>query len=47
MDNPDKKPWFGPHRLGWGYGPTSWQGWVITLAILLAVIVAVNLLKRH
>jgi hypothetical protein len=23
--------WFGRKRLGWGFGPRSWQGWVVTL----------------
>ncbi|WP_114238248.1 hypothetical protein [Dyella sp. C9] len=26
------KYWFGRKRLGWGFGPRSWQGWLTTLA---------------
>ena len=22
LGGPDKRPWFGPKRFGWGYGPT-------------------------
>ena len=29
----EKKPWFGPNRVGWGLHPTSWQGWLIVLAV--------------
>jgi hypothetical protein len=25
-----KKAWFGPKRyLGWGWTPTSWEGWLV------------------
>lgn len=27
--------WFAPKRYGWGAGPpTSWQGWVVTIAFV-------------
>jgi len=29
----EKKPWFGPKRVGWGLRPTSWQGWVVVLVV--------------
>ncbi len=25
LGGPDKRPWFGPKRFGWGYGPTFAQ----------------------
>ncbi len=31
------KGWFGPKTIGWGISPKSWQGWVVSLAILLGV----------
>ncbi len=38
-----KEPWFGPKRLGWGWRPITWQGWVLTLLLtLLAVGVRVE-----
>jgi hypothetical protein len=26
-----KKVWFGPRRVGWGLGPVSSEGWVLTI----------------
>ena len=34
-----KHPWFGPKRIGWGWRPVSWEGWLAT-AICAAVVVA-------
>jgi hypothetical protein len=33
--------WFGPKTIGFGTGPTSWQGWLLTLAFVVFVIGAV------
>ncbi|HEY5046648.1 MAG TPA: hypothetical protein VII49_01335 [Rhizomicrobium sp.] len=33
-----KHPWFGPKRIGWGWVPVSWEGWLATL--LCAAVVA-------
>ena len=35
--------WFGPKRLGWGWRPLTWQGWLITL-ILVALLAAVRIM---
>jgi hypothetical protein len=35
--------WFGPKRFGFGIGPRSWQGWLVT-ALLLAAIAGSRLL---
>jgi len=35
-----KRPWFGPKRIGWGYRPQTWQGWLVSALSLAAVIVA-------
>jgi hypothetical protein len=35
--------WFGPKQItGWGWTPTSWQGWALTFAWTV-VVVAVSL----
>ena len=34
-----KHPWFGPKRIGWGWRPVSWEGWLAT-ALCAAVVVA-------
>ena len=31
------KPWFGPRRWGVGIGPRSWEGWLLTVAVVLAI----------
>jgi hypothetical protein len=33
-------PWFGPRRAGWGWSPVTWQGWVVTAAVLQAVLLS-------
>jgi hypothetical protein len=32
--------WFRPKRYGYGATPVTWQGWAITLAALVVVVVA-------
>ena len=36
-DNP-KKYWFKAKLYGWGWTPARWQGWLVVLAYILAVI---------
>lgn len=33
--------WFGRKRLGWGWGPRSWEGWAI-IGLLVAVAILVK-----
>ena len=33
-----KHPWFGPKRIGWGWRPVTWQGWLITVLFVGIVI---------
>ncbi len=40
----EHKPWFGPKRFGVGIGPASWQGWVLTIVVAIAIIVLVRVL---
>jgi len=37
--------WFRPKRYGYGATPTTWQGWTVTIAIVLAI-VAVSLVLQ-
>lgn len=30
-----KKVWFGKKKIGWGWRPASWQGWLVTLIFLM------------
>jgi hypothetical protein len=40
-----KRPWFGPRRGGFGYGPQTWQGVLVTVLSLVAIVVAGSLAK--
>ena len=37
--------WFKPKRYGWGATPVTWQGWALTLGIVLAM-VAISVMLR-
>lgn len=34
----DRRPWFGPKRFGFGYGPRTWQGFLVTALLVLSVV---------
>jgi len=39
MSLPKEQAWFPAKRYGWGWGiPSRWQGWVVMIAWLLALI---------
>jgi hypothetical protein len=39
MDDDDSKPvWFRERMFGYGYTPSSWQGWLITAISLLLMV---------
>jgi hypothetical protein len=40
------KAWFGPRRLGWGLGPVSPEGWVVTAGGVAVAIVAASVDRR-
>lgn len=33
-----KRGWFGPKAFGWGVSPASWEGWLATAVMILAMI---------
>jgi len=35
-----ERPWFGPKRFGWGWTPVAWQGWLVVVAFLAAVVLS-------
>jgi hypothetical protein len=41
-----KQPWFGPKRIGYGYGPRAWQGWLIVIVVAIVVILVTRFLIR-
>jgi hypothetical protein len=34
----NKKLWFKAKLYGWGWVPTSWQGWVLTAIYILGIV---------
>lgn len=41
----NRDPWFGPKRFGYGYGPRTWQGYLVT-AVLAAFAVIVGVVSK-
>jgi hypothetical protein len=39
---PEKRPWFGPKRFGYGYGPRSWPGWLLVAVSVAATILVAS-----
>ncbi|MDA8271167.1 MAG: hypothetical protein M0Z39_07150 [Actinomycetota bacterium] len=37
-----KKAWFGPHRIGWGLGPRSPEGWILTAVAVAASLITAS-----
>jgi hypothetical protein len=42
-----KQPWFGPKRIGNGYGPRTWQGYLVTLVMAGLVVIVGSLAGAH
>ena len=40
------KPWFGKKYFGWGLRPISWEGWLVTFAFLIIVIIDAIYFKK-
>ena len=44
----ERKPWFKPKRFGYGWTPASWQGWAVTLVLLVLPFVFIAwVISRH
>ncbi len=41
-----KQPWFRPKRVGYGYSPRTWQGWLILIIFILIVFVVARFVIR-
>jgi hypothetical protein len=45
--NDENRYWFPAKRFGWGWGPpNSWQGWLVVLCWLAAILIGMPVLKR-
>jgi hypothetical protein len=40
-----RKPWFGPNRSGPGFHPYTWQGWLILVVVVGAIVTVVVLFR--
>lgn len=47
LDRQNKQPWFGPKAFGVGYGPRTWQGFLVTAGLALVAILVGTLAKGH
>jgi hypothetical protein len=47
LDGQDKPAWFGPKRFGVGFGPRTWQGYLVTAVLALFVILIGTVTKGH
>ena len=39
--------WFRPKRIGWGFTPATWQGWLLTAAYIAGILVLAVTLAAH
>jgi hypothetical protein len=42
-----RKPWFGPKRFGYGYGPQTWQGYLLLLVSLVPLVILAAVTGGH
>jgi hypothetical protein len=47
LDGRNKPAWFGPKTLGVGYGPRTWQGYLVTAGVALGAILVATVAKGH
>ena len=38
MENTNKKLWFKAKTYGWGWQPTSWQGWLVLVVYIVLMV---------
>ncbi len=42
-----KQPWFGPKQFGFGYGPRTWQGYLLVALSVIPLIVVAAITGGH
>jgi hypothetical protein len=47
LDTRNKPAWFGPKAFGVGYGPRTWQGYLVTAGVALCAILIGTVAKGH
>jgi hypothetical protein len=41
------QPWFGPKRIGFGYGPRTWQGYLVTAVMIVLLVIVGAVAGAH
>jgi hypothetical protein len=41
----DRRPWFGPKRVGYGLRPQTWQGWAVFVALIVLIAVVAQVAR--
>lgn len=41
------EPWFSERQIGWGWAPITWQGWVVTLILVLIIVLDTQYLIKN
>jgi uncharacterized membrane protein len=47
MTRNDPRIWFRPKRFGFGWSPNTWEGWLLTAVLVVAILAVVRLLRGH
>ncbi|MCW2541533.1 MAG: hypothetical protein JWN95_3258 [Frankiales bacterium] len=42
----NRRPWFGPKRIGWGLRPQTWPGRVVTILVIAVIVVVIRVTAR-
>jgi hypothetical protein len=44
---PGKRPWFGRKAIGFGYGPRTWQGYLLVALSIIPIIIVAAITGGH
>jgi len=47
LNSQNKQPWFGPKTFGVGYGPRTWQGYLVSACLVLFALLIGTIAKGH
>jgi hypothetical protein len=42
-----KRPWFGPKAIGFGYGPRTWQGYLLVAVSIVPIVIVAAITGGH
>ena len=47
MAGKGRTPWFGPHKIGIGWGPVTWQGYLTCIVVAVAFGLLIHFLRSR